>query len=378
LQLAVKSRSQLQPKVEPCCAKAGIQMTLPTRRKICVIGGSNSIKAEGWATQLAERVIAGNEFLNESVGGVPCIMGYYRLVALKQLKPGDIVLWEYALNDQNHIDNRGYDPKLLLRFCEHTIRLCQKRGLRFIPLIFASQATISLPEMTPYRRDLRALFDHYGLDYFDVTEELPKKMNRTDVPKFVYFDESHYKVDAFVVRYIATQALMLIRAGAGVVGTPERMFGAEVDSIRTVTTFDTGHSELFKNSRVSVNRWTPSDSGEPVSITVQQGPFRLVGVVMLCTSFGGAFRVQAAGREFAISATYLEDKFTKPLLKFFTLSDDLDAGVTYPAGSTIAFHWEDGSLPLANDYGFMPKLNPEQLMGRQSSVVGLMLEQLTG
>lgn len=353
-------------------------MTLPPIKKICVIGGSNSIKAEGWTAQLAERIPYGAEFLNESVGGVPCIMGYYRLVSLKQLKPGDVVLWEYALNDQNHIDNRGYDPKLLLRFCEHTIRLCQKRGLRFIPLIFASQATAALPEMTRYRRDLRALFAHYGLDFVDVTEDLPKKMNRPDVPRFVYFDESHYKVDAFVVRYIATRALALIRAGAGVAGTPERMFGAEVATIRTVTRFERGHAEPFRNSRVSVDRWTPSADGEPVAITVDQGPFRLVGVVMLCTSFGGAFRVQAGAREFAISATYLEDKFTKPLLKFFTLSDDLDAGITYPPGSTIAFHWEDGALPLANDYGFMPKLNDQQLMGRQSSVVGLMLEQLTG
>ena len=261
-------------------------MTQSLQNTICVIGGSNSIKAEGWTTELAKSLPNGATVLNESVGAVHGIMGWYRLSALKQLKPGDVVLWEYALNDQNYIDHRGSDPALLLRFCEHVIRLCHIRGLRLIPMIFATRTVAALPEMTRYRRDLRLLFGHYKLDYLDVSEEILKKLDRPRVPKFIYSDEMHYKGDSFVVRFIANRVLELIRFGAGAVADDAPLFSTGLIEGQIVTTFDKGRMEKFSNSRISIDCWTPQPDGTPVSIQVESGPFRLVGVVMLCTPFG--------------------------------------------------------------------------------------------
>lgn len=353
-------------------------MTEPAMKQVCVFGGSNSIKEGIWTTGLSELLPPNFTFLNGSVGAVSGIMAYCRLAAMDQLKRRDVVLWEYALNDQNYVDKLGHYPELLLRFCEHTIRLCRSRGLRFIPLIFAGRNATERGEMTPYRRDLRQLFDHYSIQYLDVSEELPKILDRKRVPDYVYQDKSHYKEDAFVGRFIAKRALKLIRSGAGWVAAADRCRGEDVTSVQLISRFDSGESEDFSNSRVTVNCFVPTDTGEPVSVRIEQGPFRLVGVLMLSTAQGGAFRVKAGNRCFAISATYGEVRYTKPLLKFFSLTDDLVAGVTYPAGTDIALTWEDGSMPLTTDYSFVAKLTEQQLHGRESAVVGLVLEQLTG
>ena len=346
--------------------------------KICIIGGSNSISVGGWAGQLAKILPPGLEIENKSVGGAPGMMGCYQIAALDGFAPGDIVLWEYALNDQNYTNFRRVDPKLLLRFCEHAIRQCQDRGLRFIPLIFATREVSLQPGMTDYRSRLRALFAHYGIDFVDVTEELPRKLNRQRVPPYVFRDDYHYKPDSFVVIFIAKRALELIEKGAGTARQAPRLYSRAGTWIQAINRFTGGQSTAFTNKLASETCWTPAPNGEPLTVYLDQGPFRLVGAVMLCTPFGGAFRLQAGSGGFVISATYQESGFAKPLIRFFNLVDDTDGGVTYPAGSQITIEWADHAETVLSDSGFIQKLTPEQLMGRQSSVLGLIAEHLPG
>ena len=246
-------------------------MTEPAMKQVCVFGGSNSIKEGIWTTGLSELLPPNFTFLNGSVGAVSGIMAYCRLAAMDQLKRRDVVLWEYALNDQNYVDKLGHYPELLLRFCEHTIRLCRSRGLRFIPLIFAGRNATERGEMTPYRRDLRQLFDHYSIQYLDVSEELPKILDRKRVPDYVYQDKSHYKEDAFVGRFIAKRALKLIRSGAGWVAAADRLRGEDVTGVQLISRFDSGESQDFSNSRVTVDCFVPTDTGEPVSVRTGWG-----------------------------------------------------------------------------------------------------------
>lgn len=352
-------------------------MTIPAKKRICIIGGSNSVRAEGWTGKFAELLPDGFALLNESVGAAPCIMGYCRLVAADSLVPGDVVLWEYALNDQNHIDKHAYDTNLLLRFCEHTIILCLQRGLRFIPLIFATRSASVLPEMTEYRRGLHRLFDHYGIDYFDVTEELPKSLDRRRVPPAIYEDENHYKLDSFVSRYIAKRVLKRLTSGVGRLSAAAPLYTDGVVQADVITRFDGGVPTSFSNSRLTVSCFAPGGDTGPVAVRLDKGPFRLVGVEMICAVDGGAFKIQVGTRQFGISASYLEKRFVKPLLKLFTLSDDLKAGITYGAGDQVTVSWADATVPLASDFGFASPLTERQLMGRQSSIVGLVVEQLT-
>lgn len=347
-------------------------------RKICIIGGSNSIGDGGWAGQLSRRLPEGFDIVNKSVGGAPCMMGSYQVAGFDSLAPGDIVLWEYALNDQNYISFRRVDPKLLLRFCEHTIRRCQDRGVRFIPLIFATRDVSILPEMTEYRRALRALFAHYGIDFIDVTEELPRKLNRPRMPLYVFRDDYHYKPGGVAVNYTAKRVLDLIGTGAGEVRAAPRLHSAEGTSVQAINRFTGGMSATYTNRLVSETCWTPDPNGQPLEVRIDEGPFRLVGVVMLCTPLGGAFRVRVAGTGFTISATYQESGFAKPLIRFFNLADDAEVSGPYPAGSQITLEWEDQPVPVRSDSGFVRKLSPEQLMGRQSSVLGLVVEQQAG
>ncbi len=346
--------------------------------KICIIGGSNSIGDGGWAGQLPRWLPEGFDIVNKSVGGAPCMMGSYQVARFDSLAPGDIVLWEYALNDQNYINFRRVDPKLLLRFCEHTIRQCLDRGVRFIPLIFATRDVSILPDMTEYRRALRALFAHYGIDFIDLTAELPQKLNRPRVPLYIFRDDYHYKSGGFAVVYTAKRVLDLIGTGAGAVRAAPRLHSAEGTSVQSINRFTGGKSATYSNRLLSETCWTPDPNGQPLEVRIDDGPFRLVGVVMLCTPLGGAFRVRVAGTGFSISATYHESGFAKPLIRFFTLADDAEVAGPYPAGSQIGFEWEDRLVPVRSDSGFVRKLSPEQLLGRQSSVLGLLVEQLPG
>ena len=64
----------------------------------------------GWVSRFRAHA---PDLVNLSVGGTTSITGLFRVMTTPQIGPGDVVVWEYALNEANHI-RRGRPPRLLL------------------------------------------------------------------------------------------------------------------------------------------------------------------------------------------------------------------------------------------------------------------------
>lgn len=56
-----------------------------------------------------------------------------------------MLIWEYALNDLNHVIGKGYNPRLLLRYVEYMIQYAVRQGLAVLPLVFLPKRVENIP-----------------------------------------------------------------------------------------------------------------------------------------------------------------------------------------------------------------------------------------
>ncbi|MEP5375911.1 MAG: hypothetical protein ABJQ14_08995, partial [Hyphomicrobiales bacterium] len=64
---------------------------------IYISGGSNSIRKGGWSYSFADLLEDPDEIKNISIGGTGSITSAWRVLFTQDIKPDDIVIWEYAL-----------------------------------------------------------------------------------------------------------------------------------------------------------------------------------------------------------------------------------------------------------------------------------------
>ena len=168
-----------------------------------VFGGSNSIYKDGWIQNFSERV--GQPVLNRSIGATTTLTGIFRFLMSgenEQPSKGDHVIWEYALNDVNHVP-RNYRREMLLKNVEHFIILCRNRGCRFIPLIMTPQWQEKAPQRDPYYQMLSDLFRHYRIASFDISLAWRQQNSLQALPDALYADSAHYARRPDLLDFIA-------------------------------------------------------------------------------------------------------------------------------------------------------------------------------
>ena len=341
--------------------------------KIAIIGGSNSVKSTGWVGAFAEVIGDLGEVLNRSVGAAPSIMGYFRAVTESSLGKGDVVIWEYAVNDERFIVRDKQTPELLLGYCEMTLRYCQKRNIRFIPLIFTAK-TMAWEPKSPYRASLHRLFEHYGLLYLDVTEEVPAKLDRDRMPAYLYQDELHYKSMPFITRFIAKRArAMMAHYQRPKLVAP--LFATAGTKVEIFTGFDDSEQATFTNSVLTVETFAP-DPGTGTMLARIPGPaFRLVALILLCPVYGGALRISAPDRSFAVSATFQNQGFLKPMLKLCNLTDDKTHSFAFAGATTFSISRERSNKDLIYDLGFVARPTEKSLDTGTATMVAMIIER---
>ena len=344
--------------------------------KHIIIGGSNSLPETGWVSVYRDLVAADDTVLNLSIGAAPNLMGFYSLSTVSDLARGDVVIWEYALNDENYIEHKGYDLQFLLRHCEHTVRHCIERGLRLVPLIFATQNAVKAGKMHPYRSELRALFSHYGLEYIDFTEAFPKRLKTDSLPPWVFQDRSHYKKNPIIINFIARQSFRL----ATCIQLPRKLKEPFLEGppaeVEILTKFDQGAVSNFTNSRLNLPVWAPEPVDGHLAITVPGGAFRLIGLVLICSPNGGAFRINVGTTSFSISASYVAGRHRKALLKMFIFQNASITTTYWPGDTPVCISWQAERKGLLADYGFQSRPTDAMLGARESRVVALIVDRL--
>ncbi len=167
---------------------------------IHIYGGSNSLLKNGWAKYFTESI--SEPVLNRSIGATTTLMALYRALDISDMQPGDLVIWEYALNDFSHI-SRDYRLDAVLRNLELFIVLCRKRKCRLVAAIFTPIEEERAPERHPYYARLTEMLSHYGVSYFDVSAVYRALSNGIAMTPDYYFEPLHYALDAYVMEFIS-------------------------------------------------------------------------------------------------------------------------------------------------------------------------------
>ncbi|WP_323716144.1 hypothetical protein [Paracoccus aminovorans] len=177
-----------------------------------VFGGSNSIFRDGWVSSFSQQT--GQPVLNRSVGATTTLTGLFRFLMPgdgDQPGEGDCVLWEYALNEVNHVA-RGYRREMLLKNVEHLMALCRARGCRFVPLILTPLWQERAPQRDPYYQMLTDLFAHHGIVPFDVSVAWRQRNAGQRLPDALYTDSAHYTRAPELTAFIAAGVVDLVAA----------------------------------------------------------------------------------------------------------------------------------------------------------------------
>lgn len=303
----------------------GLFQALRRRRpRYVVAGGSNSLRNRGWVQHLRDCAGKRAEVVNLSIGQSSSLMGLMRLKSAVTLGPDDIVLWEYAINDLNHLRNGGYDPALIFDAIRDTHAHCRARGARLVAVVMKTCDVEARGADEPdYYRQLRALFADLNVPLLDVSAAFRQDQGIAFIDDSYYDENTHYSAGGAVVRFTAAQALHLLRNlpdGAGDAVPPSQR------EFSLVTDFSGGRATEFENNALRYDGWCVED---PLSVLIPGGS-TVHGLLVLSTASSAPVHLHCAGVTADLSLAHKAAQ--KPLLKHALFASSI--GKTPGTGAT--------------------------------------------
>ncbi|AXC50076.1 SGNH/GDSL hydrolase family protein [Paracoccus suum] len=252
--------------------------------KIIAVGGSNTVFKNGYLGDL-QALLPEAVFVNRSVGAANCSMGLFRLLSYPDLSEGDIVVWEYALNDTFSLPTRGVEWHLSV--IEQTLIHARDRGCLFLPVILTTRDIENNQEITPYRAALHYLFRAYGVTPIDAAQEAHIAFNVAVLPKSDFRDLSHYLPGGRVCKLIAQKMAEQIAKGLAPAGTlPAPLFARKGYLPRVRTDLSGGTVSEFTNSLLSVC-YRDTRGNQTVTFDPRTRYGRVIAAITLVSPGGG-------------------------------------------------------------------------------------------
>jgi hypothetical protein len=182
--------------------KGAREMT-QTAPKIILLGGSNTVMKAGWSLHLADQIGDKHEIVNLACGAASTLMGLYRFLRhADQFAPGDIVVWEYALNDQSYFMARQ-PAEVLLAHVKWLVRLCHERQLRFLPLILHPRPWHAKGQDDTYYQGLEAYFAAAGVTPVSDVPLVQMMLAKGATLARIYQDNAHFRLKNPIVKHLA-------------------------------------------------------------------------------------------------------------------------------------------------------------------------------
>ena len=286
--------------------------------KVVIIGGSNSLKKEGWTSHLPE-ALPGIQIVNQSIGATPSLMGYYRLTTGVPLAAGDVVVWEYALNDEGKIKSRSYTEEAAHRHIEMTVRYALSKGASFIPLVFSEIGNSKLNHKSRYSTGLSRIFSAYGLTAISATNLYGEEYDVDRIPDEQFRNAKHYSSDSDVIKLVVQSVLAQIETP--VVPRPDvsPIYCAETPDCVFLSEFEGGRQFEFKNSILQLAANQPLDDS-PLQLKIPAGEWTISGAILLRSKKPRAFNFEFGGNVVSCTIGYRSPKYSKPILGFKPLS----------------------------------------------------------
>lgn len=305
-------------------------------------------------------------------------MGLYRTLTAADLQPGDVFVWDYALNDQHHIDMKGNDPETLLRHCETALRHAGKAGARPLGIGLAPLGhALGGRPATAYAREVEGLFAALGVPLYrlwcDVAARTGVALTEGD-----FSDPLHLRPGGRVVCDVAEWLVAEIggpgavwRGGAGPRGG---------DCVHVVEAFEGGERGRFANRLIDVDVWTVPEAPGALRWTGGMGePVEVHGLVVLAEAGSGVLRIGIGAEEALLSTAPRITNGVETLFRFISLQAATGRRFHLMPGETITMGWLGGRpRAAAFDVGFMPRAKPGGAAARATRIAAILVESGAG
>lgn len=133
---------------------------------VIVMGGSNSVMANGWAGWLRQEIEnqGGRRFLNMSIGAASSLIALYRLLN-ENIHGGNItVIWEYAINEDVCCRQKPdyYGVTNVLTNIRRFLVECSRRRIKVLPVLLPTQKMWDA-EDTGFLDAIASIFADFGI-----------------------------------------------------------------------------------------------------------------------------------------------------------------------------------------------------------------------
>ncbi|HEY0274749.1 MAG TPA: hypothetical protein VGC31_01570 [Paenirhodobacter sp.] len=278
--------------------------------RVIAIGGSNTLLDGGYVSQIST-FLPQADILNRAIGDTNSTMGLYRLMTFDDLRPGDIIVWEYALNDGFGVKARG--DEWHLRNLEYTIRFCAEKGCHILPVILATQVSNEARIPTPYVAKIHFLCAAYGIDVIDILPEVRYHLNLPKIPASDYRDESHYRPNGQMVKFVGARIADAIYRGLRRPRLVPPIYVRQGCGIFIRTDFDGPPKRRFHNSILDFEYQDLRDGGFVFA------PQIVGGIILSCINMSspnaGTCHIDINGKAFPLGMGNRFSFDKKPLLR---------------------------------------------------------------
>lgn len=302
---------------------------------VYLVGGSNTFRKFGWApafsAALQER---GEAVVNISVGAAANLMGYVRAVGMNDLRAGDVVVWEYALNDEIRIQAGG-SMETILRHMEYLLEHCAARGVRVLPMIFVPQHWERRPGrngVSPYRRHLWQLFRHYQVPYFDVSVRFRAHLGAEAIPDAHFENVQHYAPDSEITGFVAQGALGFL-GRAPVPARPGRRWAGAGQQAAYLGAMQGGTPQVLTNERMTLPARGVALQG--VSFAPFDRAGSLTALAVVADRAAGYLNLTLGPTSVVFGPSHQERTFSKPTFRLFDFEAALRAPLRFAPGDRL-------------------------------------------
>ncbi|ARC37908.1 hypothetical protein A6J80_17500 [Paracoccus yeei] len=243
-------------------------------------------------------------------------MGIYRMLR-GEIPAGATVLWEYALNESNHL-MAGQSCDSLIHHLDWFMETARRRNIHVLPLQFWNRPELQRDGPNDYRTALHDRMEEYGLRQIEAKDLSLCFADEAKVDvASLYLDDMHYAVDTgFMERLVR---LVADRLDEAAIPQPvARLRDAELSLYQPI-----GPSKRFENSVFQADSYTLD--GGSLSIAARGG---LLASFVIAGNEAGAVTVSADGERigtYSLQAAGLKPggRILKHLVHWNSAADDL-------------------------------------------------------